>query len=106
MGVPLGRRLGNLRGFAAALSTLSTDPSVKARAKHLAQKLSSLDWRQLMPMDEVALEHAKEHLEDDSAIEFETKSGHVQSQAALASYVEELLSLCLELNIPIPGHFR
>jgi len=104
IGVPLGRRLGALRGFAAALGTFAIDPEKSDKAKQLAHNLSRLDWAKVAPVDAEALEHAKEHLEDESIPELQSAVDHEQNQILLESYITELASLCRELNVPLPKH--
>ncbi|KZP00792.1 hypothetical protein CALVIDRAFT_533124 [Calocera viscosa TUFC12733] len=79
-GVPVGRRLGNLRGTAAALLQYFTQLQSQAAAdvnvstqlgadlqeiKSITQGLAELQFREVAPRDAEAIAHAREHGIDD-----------------------------------------
>src|SRR6202012_3090588 len=108
-GVPLGRRLGLVRGTSAALNMFAKQrrlyPELVERTDRLEQEFCQLDWRQLAPIDE-ALEHAKEHLGGSSLSELQSSVDHLKALASLEDKVHELISICRELNVPMIEHLR
>jgi len=71
IGVPIGRRLGTLRGVARALLYLlssAPDNGPLSQVEGLYLRLTQLGLRDLAPPDSLAIEHAQEHASEAQAI--------------------------------------
>ncbi|KAL5518549.1 hypothetical protein ACEPAH_231 [Sanghuangporus vaninii] len=119
-GAPIGREVGNLRGLAAgALSLLeSTRPLVSERGdkeqllsetREIVNGLAHLQLMDLVPPDEEALAHAKEHAESDGgeslvlAVSSETRQKALSDLSSLRQRLERLLeALGLQSLMPPP----
>lgn len=73
VGVPLGERVGTLRGIAAGViavlrlkDALTTNPSLFAEAQAIARGLDQIRYSDIVPPDRLAEEHNKLH--EDEAV--------------------------------------
>jgi hypothetical protein len=92
-----------IRGISSALNAFAKERNlpleVMERTNRLLHEFSRTDWNLLAPMDTEALKHAEEHLEDGSLAELQQFDNHAETQTCFESRVQELVSICRELNV-------
>ncbi len=100
--MPIGKRLGFLRGLAAAiLSTPDIAPDMRDVARMIASELVQYTLADLAPADTEAEEHAKKHL-SDSNLDPSTVNRSAQGAAQLTLTEGRLFRLLSDLDLAIP----